>query len=73
VSLFGAHRVCTEQRPEKPKLGPFFPVIDSILEADKTAPPKLRHAAKRIFERLRIKHGFSGGYTVVNDYRPLIS
>jgi len=54
--------------PEKPKLGPLLPVIDTILESDKAAPPKQRHTAKRIFERLRIEHGFSGGYTVVKDY-----
>src|SRR5271163_4200074 len=54
--------------PEKPKLGPLVPVIDAILEADKTAPAKQRHTAKRIFERLRIEHGFAGGYTVVKDY-----
>jgi transposase len=54
--------------PERPKLGPLVPVIDAILEADKTAPPKQRHTAKRIFERLRIEHGFAGGYTVVKDY-----
>ena len=50
--------------PERPKLGPLVPVIDAILEADKTAPPKQRHTAKRIFERLRIEHGYAGGYTV---------
>jgi transposase len=54
--------------PERPKLGPLVPVIDAILEADKTAPPKQRHTAKRIFERLRDEHGFAGGYTVVKDY-----
>ena len=54
--------------PERPKLGPLVPVIDAIPEADKTAPPKQRHTAKRIFERLRIEHGFAGGYTVVKDY-----
>src|SRR6202521_4713340 len=54
--------------PERPKLGPLIPVIDAILESDKTAPPKQRHTAKRIFERLRIEHGFAGGYTVVKDY-----
>src|ERR1700736_4436072 len=42
--------------PERPKLGPLVPVIDAILEADKTAPPKQRHTAKRIFERLRLEH-----------------
>ena len=54
--------------PGRPKLGPLIPVIDAILEADKTAPAKQRHTAKRIFERLRGEHGFAGGYTVVKDY-----
>jgi transposase len=54
--------------PERPKLGPLVPVIDAILQSDKTAPPKQRHTAKRIFERLRIEHGYAGGYTVVKDY-----
>lgn len=36
----------------KPKLGALLPVIDAILEADRTAPVKQRHTAKRIFERL---------------------
>lgn len=52
----------------KPKLGPLLPVIDAILESDRTAPVKQRHTAKRIFERLRDEHGFAGGYTVVKDY-----
>jgi transposase len=52
----------------KPKLGPLLGVIDAILEADRTAPAKQRHTAKRIFERLRDEHGFGGGYTVVKDY-----
>ena len=52
----------------KPKLGPLLPVIDAILDADRTAPVKQRHTAKRIFERLRDEHGFAGGYTVVKDY-----
>ena len=54
--------------PKRPKLGPLLPVIDAILETDKTAPPKQQHTAKRIFERLRDEHGFAGGYTVVKDY-----
>jgi hypothetical protein len=47
--------------PERPKLGPLVPLIDAILEADKTALPKQRHTAKRIFERLRIEHGYAFG------------
>lgn len=46
----------------KPKLGPLLSVIDAILEADKTAPVKQRHTAKRVFERLRDEHGFGGGH-----------
>src|SRR5664279_2257841 len=57
------------QRPAaKPKLGPLIPVIEAILEADRIAPVKQRHTAKRIFERLRDEHGFAGGYTVVKDH-----
>ena len=47
-------------RRPKPKLGQFLPVIDEILEADKTAPPKQRHTAKRIYERLRDEYGYTG-------------
>jgi transposase len=38
------------------------------LEADRASPPKQRHTAKRIYERLRAEHGFAGGYTIVKDY-----
>ena len=59
----------TRTKPaEKPKLGPLLPVIDAILVADRLAPAKQQHSAKRIFERLRDEHGFKGGYTVVKDY-----
>jgi DNA replication protein DnaC len=57
-----------QQPVRRPKLGPWQGVIDAILEADKSAPRKQRHTAKRIFERLRAEHGFSGGYTIVKDY-----
>ena len=54
--------------PARPKLDAFTAVIDAILEADRTAPPKQRHTAKRIWQRLRDEHGFAGGYTTVKDY-----
>ena len=54
--------------PAKPKLGALTPVIEAILEADRAAPPKQQHTAKRIFERLRDEHGYGGGYTVVKDH-----
>src|SRR4051812_37664537 len=52
----------------RPKLDPFTPIIDRILEADRSAPPKQRHTAKRIYERLRDEHGYAGGYTILKDY-----
>jgi transposase len=52
----------------KPKQGALLPVIDAILDGDRSAPVKQRHTAKRIFERLRDEHGFAGGYTVVKDH-----
>ncbi len=54
--------------PPRPRLDGFTPIIDRILEADRAAPPKQRHTAKRIYDRLRAEHGFTGGYTIVKDY-----
>ena len=56
----------TTPRP-KPKLDPFLPVIHQILEEDKKAPRKQRHTAKRIFERLRDEHGYTGGKSIVKE------
>ena len=52
----------------RPKLDGFTGIIDQILEADKALPRKQRHTSKRIFERLRDEHGFTGGITIVKDY-----
>ena len=54
--------------PAKPKLDAFTSIIDAILKADMEAPRKQRHTSKRIYERLRDEHGFTGGYTIVKDY-----
>ena len=57
------------QKPvRRPKLGPWLGVINAILEEDKQRPRKQRHTAKRIFDRLRAEHAFTGGYTIVKDY-----
>jgi transposase len=52
----------------KTKLGAFLGIIDQILEDDRTAPPKQRHTAKRILDRLHDEYGFTGSYTIVKDY-----
>jgi transposase len=57
-----------QQPIKRPKLGPWQGVIDAILEDDKHRPAKQRHTAKRIFDRLREEHQFTGGYTIVKDY-----
>ena len=44
-----------EVRP-RPKLGPYLQVIEAILEEDKRKPPKQRHTARRIYDRLRREH-----------------
>ena len=57
-----------QQPIKRPKLGPWLGVIDTILEDDKQRPAKQRHTAKRIFDRLKEEHQFTGGYTIVKDY-----
>ena len=52
----------------RPKLDGFTGLIDEWLRGDGDEPSKQRHTAKRIFERLRDEHGFTGGYTIVKDY-----
>jgi transposase len=57
-----------QQPVKRPKLGPWLGAIDAILEQDKTRAAKQRHTAKRIFDRLRDEHGFTGGYGIVSQY-----
>jgi transposase len=57
-----------QQPVRRPKLGAWIETIDQILEDDKAEGKKQRHTAKRIFERLREEHGYTGGYTIVKDY-----
>jgi len=52
-----------EQPATRPKLDGFVGVIDAIVEEDKTRPAKQRHTAKRVWERLREEHQFTGDYT----------
>jgi transposase len=54
--------------PVRPKLDAVIAIIDGILVEDKGRPKKQQHTSKRIFERLRDEHGFTGGITIVKDY-----
>ena len=51
-----------------PRLGPYRALIDGWLEADREAPRKQRHTAKRIWSRLVDEHGAEVAETTVRDY-----
>ncbi|HYY41484.1 MAG TPA: IS21 family transposase, partial [Pyrinomonadaceae bacterium] len=51
-----------------PKLGPYRALIDAWLAADRDAPRKQRHTAKRIWQRLVDEHGADVAETTVRDY-----
>ena len=42
--------------------------IGQWMESDKAAPPKQRHTAQRMFERLRDEHGFTGDAGTVRRF-----
>ena len=48
----------------RPKLDGFTEIIDAWLAEDRGRNRKQRHTAKRVLERLRDEHGFTGGYTI---------
>jgi transposase len=59
------------KRPEgrpAPKLGPYRPLIDEWLRADREAPRKQRHTAKRVWQRLVDEQGAGVAETTVRDY-----
>src|SRR5438034_6018290 len=60
-------RKAPERRPA-PKLGPYRPLIDGWLIADREAPRKQRHTAKRVWQRLVDEHGVEVAETTVRDY-----
>lgn len=51
-----------------PALGPYRELIDEWLIADRDAPRKQRHTAKRVHDRLVQEHGAVVGVTTVRDY-----
>ena len=78
VSRQSVRKALAQSEPDKyrrtepyhsPKLTTQFKaLIDAILVADQQAPPKQRHTAVRIFERLRSEEGYTGGYDQVRRY-----
>jgi transposase len=56
-----------EGRPA-PVLGPYHGLIDEWLEGDREAPPKQRHTAKRIWERLVTEKGAKVAERTVREH-----
>ncbi len=78
---FGVHRRDVRQalafpvppgrkRPERPapSLDRWKPLIDGWLEADRSAPRKQRHTARRVWQRLVEEHGAQVGESTVRRY-----
>jgi transposase len=57
-----------QQSRPSPVLGPVKPLIDQWLAEDQNRPPKQRHTAKRIYERLKTEYGFQGAASTVRRY-----
>ncbi len=55
------------QSRAKPVLGSFLPILRQIIDEDRHAPPKQRHTARRIYERLRDEQGYTGCPSIVRD------
>jgi transposase len=51
-----------------PVLGPWKATIEGWLEADRGAPPKQRHTARRVWQRLVEEHGVALGESTVRRY-----
>jgi transposase len=52
----------------RPAIGPYAAVIDGWLVADRDVPPKQRHTARRIWQRLVAEHGAGLAEVTVSRY-----
>lgn len=58
----------SRQEQPYPVLGVYLTIIDKWLKEDKDRPPKQRHTATRIAQRLKKEHGYAGGFSTVCRY-----
>jgi transposase len=61
-------RYAQRQRQVRRVLDPVKAVIEQWLTEDESKPPKQRHTAKRIYERLRTEYSFVGAASTVRHY-----
>jgi len=67
----GAVMPLTVKTPQRgfPVIGPVKDIISGYLEEDRQNNlPKQRHTAKRIYDRLRQEHSFTGSYSTVRQF-----
>lgn len=57
-----------KKEPPAPVLGSFHAIVKQILKDDENRPKKQRHTCRRIWERLRDEHGFTGAESTVRGY-----
>ena len=67
-------RSYTMSKPRScPVMDPYRDVILAWLESDREAPPKQRHTARHVFDRLREECGFEGSESTVRRYLARLS
>lgn len=56
-----------ERRSSRPApvMDPYLPFVHQWLDDDQSAPPKQRHTARRVYDRLVAEHGFPGSEVTV--------
>lgn len=64
----GPPQYTLKQSRPRPVLGAFLALIEQWLDEDKARPPKQRHTAHRIYERLVAEYCFRGGESSVRQY-----
>ena len=57
-----------KQPRRQPVLEPVTAIIEAWLAADRARPRKQRHTAKRVLERLRDEHQFTGSYSPIQRF-----
>ncbi len=53
---------------DRRKLRPYSGLIEGVVKEDQGKSKTQQHTARQMWEWLRRKHGFTGGYTIVKDY-----
>jgi len=64
----GPPRYRLRRRKPQPVRETIHPIVDAWLTADREAPRKQRHTAKRVYTRLVAEHGYTGSERTVRLY-----